>query len=214
MATEAIDLDKDAFMRLVTQEHLDVKGPSAGYLYAGKQGKTGWEVYRTPNNPWYLYQARRVFTNTNAAGGAMYVDIQVPSGTVAQLVLCYGTQTTLGTHVLGCRVYDEDNAQTANLAYIGTAATNNFSIPSVGTAANTNGNFNNATGFLLGPGMKLTVYTPEASAQDNDTLTVAISLLLSTNNEPTWSVARSTNAGDITEGVNTISTPMILVAMP
>ena len=47
MAAETVELDKDAFMRLVTEEHLQVEGPSEGYLYTGKRGRNGWELYKT-----------------------------------------------------------------------------------------------------------------------------------------------------------------------
>jgi len=80
MATEAIDLDKDAFMRLVTQEHLDVKGPSAGYLYAGKQGKTGWEVYKCLCSVMWDELPISYAATADPAAGANPAVMTVPAG--------------------------------------------------------------------------------------------------------------------------------------
>ena len=213
MATETTELDKDAFMRLVTEEHLQVEGPSGGYLYTGRRGKNGWELFKTANNPWYLYQARRVATQANVGGGAVIVDIALGAGQVGWIEL--STFTNSGTNGLFVDVLDEDNMIVGRLAGIASAAGNALRVPSIGTAASASLNVNESVRRYLGPGMKWSIYQTGAGAQ-NDTLTVAVTLFLSTNTEPTWDKSRSTNAADVTLAASTISVAntMQLVPMP
>jgi len=211
MATEAIDLDKDAFMRLVTQEHLDVKGPSAGYLYAGKQGKTGWEVYRTPNNPWYLYTASKRNTQDNAGGGALTTRISIPAGVCARLVsaLVYGVNSAT---TLVVNLQDEDSTVYGYLASIAAGALRNACLPSIGAAASTNANLMNSTGLCIPPGSYL-VSTSAAAAQ-TESLNVEICLLMSAKVEPVWDTTGSVGTPNL--GASTISEANTwqLVAMP
>ena len=216
MAAETVELDKDAFMRLVTEGHLQVEGPSGGYLYTGKQGRNGWELYKTANNPWYLYSARRVATQTNVAGGAVVLDIALAAGQVARLVSLQVLNS--GTNSLTVNTTDEDDVVHCYYASAASAAAVNYSLPTTTNASATaTGDGTLAASLFLwfGPGMKLTVAQSGAGA-DNDTLTVAVTLLLSTSSEPTWSKSRSTNAADVTLADSTISAEntMRLVAMP
>ena len=216
MAAETVELDKDAFMRLVTEEHLQVEGPSGGYLYTGKRGRNGWELYKTANNPWYLYQATRVATDANAAGNPTKLDIAVNTGQIAKLVSCEITWSATGNHGLALVTRDEDNVLTGEWASSGALAAGNVTIPGIGANQTTTDLNGNSTGLLLGPGMKLSVEQTGASANANNTLTVALVLLLSTSTEPTWSHARSTDTANITLADSTISAEntMRLVAMP
>jgi hypothetical protein len=214
MATEAIELGKDAFMRLVTQEHLQVEGPSAGYLYTGKRGAHGWELYKTADNPWYLYQARRVATNASANGNPIILDIAIPTGVVAKLQAGYVLQTTAGTHALSVTLLDEDNALMGNYGSAATAASLNLSLPVPFSTAAATGNGANSVGMMIGPGQKLTFATTGASANANDAMTVGLVLLLSQPIEPTWSYARSTDAANITLADSTISAENTLTLVP
>jgi len=212
--TETLTLDQDAFMRLVTENHLQVEGPTGGYLYTGKQGKDGWETFRTPNNPWYLYQARRVATQANAAGGAILIDLATAPGQIAKLL--HARVVNSGNNGLQAYIYDEDNAAEAYLLVIGAAAGTSASLPSIGSAATASANNANTKDLMFGPGQKLSFLQTAAGAQ-NDTLTLGITLLLTTATEPSWSVARSTNPGNVTLAANTISAANAgpnLVAMP
>ncbi len=212
MATEAIELDKDAFMRLVTQEHLDVKGPSGWWLYAGKQGTNGWELYKTRASPnGWLWQARRIATQANVAGGKVLIDIAIPTGTVAKLVSL--SVANSGTNSAYCYLLDEDNGQCGQLAAVGSGAGTNYNLPSIGGTSATSGNIQHGLAQLIGPGMKLSIQQAGAGAQ-SDTMAVGIVLLLSTDDGiPTWSIARSTNPGDVTLAASTISTDNTLQAV-
>lgn len=148
---------------------------------------------------WYLYQARRVGTNANAAGGAQRIDIVVPSGQVA--VLLHGRAASSGAATNLVNILDEDNALHAIVV---TSAATIINFPLIGTA----------TGHkvMFGPGQKLAVEQQAAGAQ-NDTLTVSVTLLLSTSTMPTWDKSRSTNAADVTLAASTISTANTLQAV-
>jgi hypothetical protein len=78
MAAEAVELDKDAFMRLVTQDKLQVEGPSGGYLYTGRQGKNGWELYKTPGGMWDQIKVSTGVTVDPAVNTA--ISLTVPAG--------------------------------------------------------------------------------------------------------------------------------------
>ena len=161
-------------------------------------------------NVWYLYQARRVATQANAAGGAIIVDISVAAGQIAKLVSLQILNS--GTNSLYCYLYDEDVAESNRLGGVGSAAGNRLEFPSIGANANAAGNFASSEGLLLGPGQLLSVFQLGAGIQ-NDTLTVAVTLLLSTNTAPTWSKARSTNEADVTLAASTISTANTMQAV-
>jgi len=204
MATNARTLDVEAFMQEVTQKNLDVKGPSAGYLYAGYQGPNGWEVIRCANNPWYLVQFRRVATQGNGAGGAIILDIQVPTGCVMEIL--FAAMQNSGTNAAYINRTDEDNVIAGYYAQVGSAASTICSIPR-GYASPTTSNLLTASDngrLIFGPGEKLTFMQTGAGAQ-SDTLTAHIVALLSQNVDLVWSVARSTNAANVTLAASTIS---------
>ena len=79
MATETTELDKDAFMRLVAEEHLQVEGPSGGYLYTGRKGKNGWELFKARAWSWGELPVSAGVT-ADPAAGAQIADITVPTG--------------------------------------------------------------------------------------------------------------------------------------
>ena len=149
----------------------------------------------------WMYQARRVATQANAAGGKVLVDIAVPSGTVARLVVARADNS--GTNSIAWRLYDEDDELMATLGVVGSAGATNLSVPTIGTAPATNNNIH-SLGQLIPPGAKFTAEQSGAGAQ-NDTLTIAIILLMSSPVEPTWVKTRSTNVADVTIAASTIS---------
>ena len=153
-------------------------------------------------NVWWLYQARRVATQANVAGGAVTVDITVAAGQTAKLIAVYGANS--GTNSLFIVGVDEDNNASFSLAGVGSAAANILRAPNVGSVGSASNNLLYSDGFIIGPGQKLSIYQSGAGAQ-NDTLTVAVVLLLSTFTEPTWDKSRSTNAADVTLAASTIS---------
>ena len=130
MAAETVELDKDAFMRLVTEEHLQVEGPSEGYLYTGKRGRNGWELYKTWMGVvgWDLMPVISGATADPAAGaspaavtvpagkrwlligGACVYDVSADAATrlPAVVIKSDGTNTT-GQYVAGAVVANEDS---------------------------------------------------------------------------------------------------------
>ena len=211
MATNASTLDVEAFMQEVTQRGLDVKGPSGGYLYAGYQGPNGWEVIRCANNPWYLYQANRIAQQTNGAGGAILVDLTLAAGQVAYLITATGKNS--GTNSIVIYTRDEDNATNTDLGVVASGAATVLTAPRTYTGTTTSGYTITSHGLMIGPGQKL-CFEQGGAGVDNDTLGVRVTLLLSTPDIPTWSVARSTNPGDVTLAASTISAANTLQMVP
>ena len=155
----------------------------------------------------WFYQARRVATQTNIAGGAIKVDISLAVGQVAQVVSLEGINS--GTNDVLLNVNDEDNAEQSRFNYQGSGAGVTLRAPTGGTTGAAN-NSVSGIGFVLGPGQKLSSSQTAAGAQ-NDTHTVAVSLLLFNKpTEPTWSKARSTNQADVTLAESTISAANML----
>jgi hypothetical protein len=210
MAAEAIELDKDAFMRLVTQNHLQVEGPSAGYLYTGKQGKNGWELYKTANNPWYLYQARRV--NTSGGAGALIVRIQVPAGICAKLISSEVLGPASAGATLTVNAVDEDAATACELYYVSAGANRRCTLPCVGNYASTGSNLAESIFFLIGPGEYL--YYNGSTSLLNETLTVAVKLLLSAKVEPVWDIIGSVAGSALGDSSISAANTWQLVAMP
>jgi len=162
------------------------------------------DMMQRGENVWWLYQARRIATQGNVAGGLVVLDIALSAGQVAKLISCHA-ESNATAHSLYMDINDEDDAQHARLARItGAIASVAVDIPSQGTSATASLNVADTTNLLVGPGQKLVARTNEAGAQ-NDTLTVAMTLLLSTPTQPTWSKARSANEADVTLAASTIS---------
>lgn len=211
MATEAIELDKDAFMRLVTEGHLQVEGPSAGYLYTGRQGKSGWELYKTANNPWYIWQMHRILTQTNGAGGALQLNIAMPAGVVGKLVALRAVNS--GTNTVYMYRFDEDAALVLPLAAVASAAGTSADLPSVGGAASAAGNLVNTCDMWFGSGEYMACLNTLAGLQ-NDTLTVAAVFLLSQNQEPIINTTGSGGTPVLGDNTVSLTNRMQLAAMP
>lgn len=159
----------------------------------------------------YLYQARRVATQANAAGGAIKIDITVAAGQVAKLIGV--SMINSGTNGILVNALDEDGVtQIQRIASVGSGAGTYISLPTIGSVATATQNMATSEGLLIGPGSSLALDQTGAGAQ-NDTSTIGIMLLLSTNTEPTWSKARSTNQADVTLAASTISTANTLQAV-
>lgn len=203
MATETLELEPDAFWAMVTKENLKVDGPSAGYMWAGKQGKNGWEMYKTRAQPiGWLYQSQRVLTQTNGGGGQLTMKISVPTGTVGRIVAMKFVGTASAGATLNVTVNDEDDNIVIPLATV-TAGANrqaNFPAPGVNASA-TNNNDATSTFCLVGPGM--TIKAASSAALQNETLTVRLVMLLSTATIPTYDVSAS--AGTPSLAASTIS---------
>lgn len=165
----------------------------------------------------HFYQARRVATQANAAGGAVVIDITPATGQM--LIVRHLTVRNSGNNSLYVEVMDEDNATHQALAAAAAAAGLNWSMPfSPATDDNSiaDGSVASSMDLRVLQGQKLTVYQAGAGVQ-NDTLTVAVTIeLIGINSDPTWSKARSTNESDVSLAASTISStnanPVVLEA--
>lgn len=158
---------------------------------------------------WYLYQARRVNTQTNGAGGALRTRISVPAGQVAKLVQVYAEGTASAGSSLSSDILDEDGAQAVRVAYVAAGATREFKLPSIGSAATAHGNIADTNGMIIGPGQFLII--DASAALQTETLKVGVTLLLSTSTEPTWDTTGS--AGTPSLAASTISAANTMVAV-
>lgn len=154
----------------------------------------------------WIYQARRVATDANAAGNPMIVDVSLASGQLARLISAQCVSVTVATHTLACYLLDEDNAIHAPLALRVTAATNSFNLPSIGVVSSDTNNLINSVGLIIPSAAKLAFQTGTASANAGDTLTIGMVLeLFNVNTVPTWVHTRSTDTANITLAANTIA---------
>ncbi len=150
----------------------------------------------------WIYQARRVATQANVAGGAVKVDISLAGGQIARLISAFVSNS--GTNDMTLAVADEGNNTLFNGGTIASGAARGSSWPNIGTAT-VHSNIANSTGVVIPSGTKLAIYQTGAGAQ-NDTLTIAIVLeLFNLSTIPTWDKSRSTNAADVTIAASTIS---------
>ena len=150
-----------------------------------------------------FYQARRVATQANAAGGAVIIDITPAAGQAMRIVELYAINS--GTNSLYFDVADEDNAYGARFAAVGSAAGTQARAPNVGTSGAATDNLTGSADFIVPAGKKLVIRQLGAGAQ-NDTLTVAVVFELIGNPAvPTWAKDRSTNEADVTLAASTIS---------
>jgi len=140
---------------------------------------------------WYIYQARRVATQANAAGGAQKIDIIMGANQTG--ILLHGRAVSSGTATNLVNIYDEDTAYHAMLT-VTAATTLNFPIVGIATGQK----------VYLAPGQKLAIEQQSAGNQ-GDTLTISVTMLLSSSIEPTWDKSRSANAADVTLAPSTIS---------
>jgi len=78
MATAVETLDKDAFNQLVLEEGLRTWAGEM-YIYTGKHGKKGWEIYRTRCGTWDSVPVTAAAT-ADPAAGANPAAVTVPAG--------------------------------------------------------------------------------------------------------------------------------------
>ena len=160
-------------------------------------------------NVWWLYQARRINTQTNGAGGALVTRISFPAGQVGKILACTVTGTASAGSTLSAFRQDEDGNNVAKLGAMAAGASRTLALPTVGAVATTNDNVVETNEMLFGPGEFLTF--PTTAALLNETETVAIVLLLSTPTIPTWDTTGS--AGTPSLAASTISAANTLQAV-
>lgn len=197
--------EPEELVQLAFEHNLRVIETMQGYRYIAVQNEDGYDLIRSPPFERNFYNARRVATQANAGGGAVIVDISPPTGQAYILQAVRGANS--GTNGLVCVLADEDFATILTLAEIGSAAGVKFNLPSPGASASSTGNIANSYGLIISKGQYLRIYQTGAGAQ-NDTLTVSLylePLNPGASTTPTYSVAASTNAGDVTLAASSIT---------
>jgi len=203
MATQTLELEPDAFWRMVTEENLKVGGPSAGYQWTGRKGKDGWETFKVRAQPiGWLYQARRVWTS-GVGGGAVTIRISVPTGVVAKLIAAEIIGPASAGATMSIFLLDEDGANMTKLAYLAAGATRIVYLPSVGTTA-AHDNTPMTLGMMVGPGQYIS--TVCSASLQNETVKVSITMLMSAEVSPVWDTTGSVSVGAL--AASTISAPL------
>ena len=180
----------EAFAKLVAENDLKVEGPFQGYFYAKLKAEDGWELYRTLSGHKWVYQARRVCTQDNVAGGVLNVNLSVATGQLAVIRSLNAVGPASAGATLQCITYDEDTAAGGYLANIPAGASRSFNLPTTGTAANATSNLMSSEGFVLAPGM--TIKIAASAAAQTETLSVAVVMeLYNLATVPTWSTTGS-----------------------
>ncbi len=150
----------------------------------------------------WIYQARRVNTQTNAGGGALRTIITLASGQLARIVQCAVIGPASVTSTLIITVFDEDGMEYGRLFNCLAGASNVGRLPSIGSGGTATGNIANSTGLVLPAGATLAF--DGSVAIQNETLTVGIVLeLLNLPTVPTWATTGS--AGTPSLAASTIS---------
>lgn len=160
------------------------------YVLDGETGKPMMGFNK--NDAAYVWQYRVVATQTNAAGGAIVLDITPGAGNYMLPINGYFNNS--GNNGMYARILDSNNNNMGNIARVAAAAGTNVSVPALGAAAATTNNTSSGLQPIYTVD-KLSIYQDGAGVQ-NDTLTVAIRCYC--RSKPTVSVARSTNPGDVT----------------
>lgn len=158
---------------------------------------------------WWLYQACRVNTQTNAGGGTLRTRISMPAGMVGRLVSMAVIGAASVTAILAVVKTDEDLTSIHNMAYIAAGASRSAYLPSIGSSAGSNANIADTGGMMIGPGEIL--YSETSVVLQNETLAVGVVLLLSAPTLPTWDTIGS--AGTPSLAASTISAANTLQAV-
>ncbi len=153
---------------------------------------------------WYLYQARRVNTQTNGAGGALTTRISMNAGQVGKIVQVYQKGSASATCVTQIWVHDEDGANQCMLKYTAAAANQENHLPLAGGTT-----YADSNGLLIGPGQFLAFLS--SVVLNTETQTVGVALLLSTPVEPTWDTTGSVGTPSL--AASTISAANTLQAV-
>lgn len=200
-ATEALTLEPDAFARMVTQDGLRTTD-IGGYQYAGRQGKNGWELYKTQLKRRFFWSFRQVCTQDNAAGGNLVATITPPAN--SSLAHAYGYILASGNRAANIEVFNADGTRVAFVAQVGAvaSATAIFAgAPSTNTTSAGSQEVHNKT--VANP--SYLVATVVAAAQ-TETASLVINAELSSPTAPTvsWATSGGTpNAATATE--NTVT---------
>jgi hypothetical protein len=136
---------------------------------------------------WWLYQARRV--NTSGGAGALVTRVSMNAGQVGLLVHAYAQGPASAGADLTFDLRDEDGAFAGLLAYCAAGANRAMNIPSIGSAATASTNVDDTAKMMFAPGEMIRFAA--STSLVTETLTVAVTLLLSTPTLPVWDITGS-----------------------
>ncbi len=159
---------------------------------------------RQPWWEWGLWQYRNVFTQTNAGGGAIVVDVVPVAGMSMLVVHVLGVNSA--TNTIDIVKVDEDNNQAIRFADIASGAGTSAAVPQSNSQAVASTRVIDSTPMetrIFRSDDKLSIFQSAAGNQ-NDTLELVIRAFLSSAERPIVTKARSTNPGDVTTGTPTV----------
>lgn len=158
---------------------------------------------------WRVWAFRAVYTQANAAGGAIVVDFTAGEGNT--MIIMHSIGINSGTNGIKISRIDEDNTESALLNDIASAAATSGSVPrgfeSVAAQPISSTLIDSTdplTRTFSGVSDKFTVRQTVAGAA-NDTFTIDIRALVRHGVLPARTKARSTNQADVTETAPTIN---------
>lgn len=170
---------------------------------------SGWLGYQPINlgtyrnlddAPWGRADTLVQYKQGNAAGGAVKVDI-TPGGSASGFYVTQMNATNSGTNTLTVRIYD--NVSALDTLFIpgslSSAAGVNLNLPAQGTTpqTSTNSPSSNQPYGLETSGTEVYAVEQSGAGAQNDLITVQLKIWFY-GVLPTFSVARSTNAGNVT----------------
>lgn len=158
---------------------------------------------RLSTEHWAIWAHQSVFTQANAAGGAIVVDFTPGQGDA--MVVLHANGLNSGTNTIQIAAYDEDNNRITVYSGIASGATTRGAIPqTVSNSATSSATIDSSDpdSRLFHGDDKFTIEQTGAGAQNN-TLTINIRAKIR-GRPPAISKARSTNQADVTQGVPTI----------
>ena len=213
MAIESTYLKPETFADKVLKDGLQIV-EIGDFLYArGKTTKDVNVLYKSPKRTRNLWYYRAVYQQTNAAGGAVHLDIVVPEDCV--LILYAWRFVNSGNNGIQVQFYDPDGNGDWFIQTIGAGAASSAAGPQAEENANTSGGQVNTVpreARTFPPGSQLRIYQSAAGVQ-NDTLTVSFVMeLIGTTSAPDVGYSNSTNVADVTETVS--RTEVLEVDMP
>jgi len=206
MATPAELLDGEAFNQLVLEEGLKT-WEQEGYVYAGKRGKKGWELYKAYGPKWrWIWSFRQVVTQDNVAGGSLTFILTPPTGQTAKLIDL--RLAASGNRALWLGLFDEDSNQTANLATIGATAANTAHLPSIGSVSTASNNVTNSMEVIVGGGA--TLRGSITSAAQTETATMGCLFICTSATAPSVSWASSGGTPNVADATVDSMTAVLL----
>jgi len=140
------------------------------------------DPHRLVPQGWWLWQASHVLTQDGGGGGALRLNVTVPTGTVMRLIACQVIGAASAGATLNGYMMDEDGLAQMDLVSIAAGASRRFSLPINTTASTTHANQGTSEGLIVGPGSYLRF--DSSVALQTETMVIKIVGLLNSPNIP------------------------------